>query len=343
MSLTCIGLRTHGMAMLVLAGVALAPQARARCSLSSTAFVAQDVRMDMGQVVILPTLPIGAVIKELVVPINQRNSVATCTGGGGSAIGRFVNAPQQIPVPGFSNVFATNIVGVGIRVYRDSGEIQAFYPHSLTFGAGTLSLAGGTFKVELIKTAAATGSGPIAPPGLFTSYYFDGDSQARPVLTSSFFGSGTTVVTPTCSVQAGSRNVVVDFGAVPSSAFSGVGSRVADRDFEIALDCRGSNLAQYQSRIAIRLDATQDVSNLPGVLPLTAAVDSATGIGIEMVRRSGTGELPVRFAQNIDLGLTTPSTQVFSLPLRARYIQTRAGKVTPGKANGRATFTIQYN
>lgn len=31
-----------------------------------------------------------------------------------------------------------------------------------------------------------------------------------------------------------------------------------------------------------------------------------------------------------------------SLPLRARYVQTQAGTVGAGTANGQATFTIQY-
>jgi hypothetical protein len=79
-------------------------------------------------------------------------------------------------------------------------------------------------------------------------------------------GSGTTVVSPTCEVQAGSRNIAVDFGSVPNTTFTGVGSKAVDRDFEIRLNCQGSNVAAYQSKIGIRLDADQDSSNMPGVL-----------------------------------------------------------------------------
>jgi type 1 fimbria pilin len=329
---------------LLLAGVLLATPAQARCTRTPANFVPQDVRMDMGQVVILPTLPVGAVIRELLVGIDQRNGAGTCTGAGGTANGRYLNAMQQIAVPGFSDVHATDVAGVGVRVYRDSGQIQSYYPHTLPLSAASsVNLIGGVFRVELIKTANVTGSGPIAPPGRFTTYYFDGDSPTRPILTSTFFGVGTTVVTPTCSVQAGSRNIVVNFGSVPGSAFSGVGTRAAERDFSIGLDCQGSNQEAYQSRIGIRLDAAQDPSNLPGVLPITVTADAASGIAIEMVQRSGTGEQPLRFAQPIDLGLTTPDTRGMVLSLRARYIQTRAGRVLPGKANGVATFTIQYN
>ncbi len=324
-------------------GWVLLPAAHAACTLNAGAFVPQDVQMDMAQVVILPSMPVGAVIKELVVGINQRDRIGRCSGGG-SAIGRFINAAQQQLVPGFSNVYATDVAGVGIRVYRDSGTVQSYYPHTLLVGAtDAASLAGGTFRVELIKTAQATGSGPIAPSGRFTTYYLDGDGPIKPVLVSTFRGTGTTVVSATCAVQAGSRNIVVAFGAVPASTFTGVGSRADNRDFDIRLDCQGGNLAQYQSLIGIRLDALQDSSSLPGVLPVTAAANAAAGVGIELVRRVGATESPLRFAEAISLGSTVVGASTLSLPLRARYIQTRAGRVTPGRADGAATFTIQYN
>ncbi|MBH1635265.1 fimbrial protein [Stenotrophomonas maltophilia] len=327
----------------LLAGTAVAGPALASCYITQSGFQPQDVTMDMGQIVILPSTPVGGVIKELIVPINQRNSVAYCDRWGGSASGRFVNAAQQNPVPGFSNVYATDVAGVGIRVYRDSGDIQTYYPHTLSLRSNTtLSLSGGRFRVELIKTAAQTGSGIIAPNGRFTTYYYDGDGAGRPVLTSTFKGSGTTVVSPTCEVQAGSRNIAVDFGSVANTTFTGVGSRAVDRDFEIRLNCQGSNVAAYQSKIGIRLDADQDSSNMPGVLKLSAATNSATRIGIQMVQRDGSTEREVRFGQTISVGTTTTGTSVMSLPLRARYVQTQAGTVGAGTANGQATFTIQY-
>lgn len=327
----------------VLGGVLLAGPALATCYITQQGFVAQDVQMDMGQIVILPNLPVGGVIKELIVPINQRDNIGYCDRWGGSANGRFVNAAQQSAVPGFSNVYATDVAGVGIRVYRDSGSIQTYYPHTLQLGGNrNLTLNGGRFRVELIKTAAQTGSGTIAPNGRFTTYYLDGDGPGRPELTSTFKGSGTTVVSPTCEVQAGSRNIPVDFGSVPNTSFTGVGSKAVNRDFDIRLNCQGSNLAQFQSKVGIRLDADQDGSNMPGVLKLSAAANSATRIGIQMVQRDGSSEREVRFGQTINVGTTTVGSSTLSLPLRARYVQTQAGTVGAGIANGQATFTIQY-
>jgi type 1 fimbria pilin len=327
-----------------ISGLALAPQAWASCSLSSSSYVPQDVQMDMGTVVILPTTPVGGVIKQLSVPITARDRIVTCDWRGGMAYGEYVNAAQRTAVSGFANVYATGVAGVGIRLYRDSGSIQTYYPHILSLGANTTgSLLGGYFRIELIKTAAVTGSGVIAPNGRFTTYYLDGSGTSRPVLTSTFKGSGTTVVSPTCNVQAGSKNIVVDFGSVPNTNFTGVGSRAVDRDFAIKLDCQGSNLAAYQSTVGITLNANQDSSNLPGVLQITSGSHAATRIGIELTNMSSGREASLQFGKTIDIGTTVTGTTVFSLPLRARYIQTQAGRVGAGDANGTATFTIQYN
>lgn len=328
----------------LLGGVLLAQQASAACRIQINGFVAQDVTMDMGQIVILPSTPVGGVIKEISESINQRDRVASCDyWSGGRSIGEYVNAAQKRPVPGFSDTYETDVPGVGIKLFRDSGSIQVYYPHQLTFGGNsTVTLIGGRFRIQLIKTAAQTGSGVIAPNGRFTTYYFDGDGPGRPVLTSTFRGSGTTVVSPTCEVQAGSRNIAVDFGSVANTTFTGVGSKAVDRDFEIRLNCQGSNVAAYQSKIGIRLDADQDSSNMPGVLKLSAASNSATRIGIQMVQRDGSTEREVRFGQTVNVGTTTTGTSTMTLPLRARYVQTQAGTVGAGVANGQATFTIQY-
>ena len=92
-------------ALAVLGGVLLAQQASAACRIQNSWFIAQDVTMDMGQIVILPSTPVGGVIKEISEPITQQNSVARCDSWtGGRSIGEYVNAAQKRPVAGFSNV-----------------------------------------------------------------------------------------------------------------------------------------------------------------------------------------------------------------------------------------------
>ena len=310
----------------------------------SAGFSPQDVRMDMGRVLIQPDLPVGAIIQTLQVPIIAKNSVGRCDYSGGYAQGEFVRNPAA--VPGFSDVYATDVPGVGIRLYREAGNISTFYPHRLNLGRNRqLNLVGGYFKVELVKTAAVTGSGPIASPGLFSTYYLDGSGRNNPLLTSTLTGQGTTIVTSSCQVDAGSRNIAVNFGTVSNRDFSGVGSRVNPRDFEIRMRCQGGNVAGMdQGLIKVRFDGTRDASNLPGVLAIDAGPASASGIGIQLNQTLGGTEQVVTLGEGVALGRTPINDSAeFVLPMRAYYIQTQPGTVGAGTGNGRATFTIEYH
>ena len=314
----------------------------AACYVSS-GFPPQDVQMDWGRVLIQPDLPVGAVIQTLQRPITGKNNAGYCNYGGFSR-GEFVRNPAA--VPGFSNVYQTDVPGVGIRVYREAGNISTYYPHQINFsGNRQLNLIGGYFKVDLVKTAAVTGAGPIGPPGLFTTYYLDGSGINRPVLTSTLTGQGVTIVTSSCQVDAGSKNIAVNFGSVSNRDFSGVGSRVNPRDFEIRMRCQGGNVAGMdQGLIKVRFDGTRDVSNLPGVLAIDAGPASASGIGIQLNQTLGGTEQVVTLGEGVALGRTPINDSAeFVLPMRAYYIQTQSGTVGAGTGNGRATFTIEYH
>src|SRR5690606_30109712 len=151
----------------------LAPAASAACSVAN-GFSAQDVTMDMGQVVIPPGLPVGAVIKEIQVPITARNDAIYCDGfSADMARGRYVQAEQSGGSTG-DNVHPTKVAGVGIRVWREGQSVRTYYPHDLSLSGGWFGqwygLEGGRFIVELVKTAQTTESGPIANNGRFTTY-----------------------------------------------------------------------------------------------------------------------------------------------------------------------------
>ncbi len=91
------------------------------------------------------------------------------------------------------------------------------------------------FEVELIKTATTTGSGTIFSSGLFTTNYTDGTGPGRARFTSTISGF---VITSTCEVDNGSRNIAVNFGTVPSNTFNGLGSKGPEHDFAINLICQ---------------------------------------------------------------------------------------------------------
>src|SRR5690606_8067655 len=151
----------------------LAPAASAACRVAN-GFSAQDVTMDMGQVVIPPGLPVGAVIKEIQVPITARNDAIYCDGfSADMARGRYVQAEQSGGSTG-DNVHPTKVAGVGIRRRRVGQSVRTYYPHDPSWSGGWFGqwygLEGGRFIVELVKTAQTTESGPIANNGRFTTY-----------------------------------------------------------------------------------------------------------------------------------------------------------------------------
>ncbi|HHW4678536.1 MAG TPA: fimbrial protein [Xylella sp.] len=324
----------------------MAPSLQAACKIN-TDFIPQDIILNVKRVLIQPSLPIGGRI-ILLSYINKTGTYGSCDSNGGRLLARF--AHPMTAVNGLKNVFETDVPGVGIRLYREAGNVSGGkasddYPYEVDLRPNSnLYISDGYFQVELIKTAATTGSGSLSSNGLFTTYYIENIGPNRPVLTSTLVGSGITVVTSTCEVDFGSKNIAVNFGKVSSTTFNGIGSKGPDRDFAIKLICHGGNVAEAdQGMISVRIDAAQDISKQPGVLAITPSKDTASGIGIELVDVLNGSEHQIEFGQGIELGKTSiNASNTFTLPMRARYIQTQAGKVGPGAANGTATFTIEY-
>ncbi|WP_312369813.1 fimbrial protein [Stenotrophomonas sp.] len=330
--------------LLVVAASAASQSALASCRISPLAsFVAQDIDLSMGPISVPPGLPVNGVIAKrtfLVAPKPASQFICGLFVSNFTTIEFFPARKAVIPP-----IFATDVPGVGVTLVINMVPVlmtPLYYPGTVgLFVQNQFYIPNGTLEITFIKTAEVVGSGQVAPAGLFSRQYLDGDGPGKPVLTASFRGAGTSIVPPTCKASAGSVNIAVDLGKVSSGSFTGVGSVSPSRDFSIDLDC--GSLDKVGATIGVRLEAAQDVSGAPGVLRLAAGADSAQGVGIQLLQRQGAGESQVRFAENIVLATAPVSAGRLSLPMRARYMQTQAGKVTPGKGNGVATFTIQYN
>lgn len=330
--------------LLIVAASVVSQSALASCRINPLAsFVAQDIDLSMGPISVPPGLPVNGVIAKrtfLVAP--KPASQFVC----GLFVANYITldyspARKTVILP----VVATDVPGVGVTLVINMVPVMstAMYYSGMVMLAiqNQFYIPSGTLEITFIKTAEVVGSGQVAPTGLFSRQYLDGDGSGKPVLTASFRGAGTSIIPPTCKASADSINIAVDLGKVSSSSFTGVGSVSPSRDFSIDLDC--GSLDKAGATIGVRLDAVQDASGVPGVLRLSGGADSAEGVGIQLLQRQGAGESQVRFAENIVLATAPVSAGRLSLPMRARYMQTQAGKVTPGKGNGVATFTIQYN
>jgi len=307
------------------------PTAKAECWRVSVEFIQN---LDMGSVLIDPKLPVGAVIATKKFPQTpSTRNVLDCrfNVGGGNAYGVVA---QGAPVPGFSNVFTTGIAGVGIRVgvYEANGKLDNYFPFHFVLANNIIvtQFAGSYFQVDLIKTDAITGSGTAAS-GTFARTFGD---DKLPYTTINIQANGLTIVTPTCAVDAGSQNILVQLGKVPRKNFTGVGSTAGTKPFNIQLNCAAG--VGVNNAVHLRMDATADPYGQPGTLQVNQSADHAKGVGIQVLDKAGT---PVKFGEDALVGPSKDGSYV--LPFTARYIQA-ASDVTVGPANGVATFTIKY-
>ncbi|MDR6730826.1 fimbrial protein [Delftia lacustris] len=125
---------------------------------------------------------------------------------------------------------------------------------------------------------------------------------------------------PTCRVSASTINLPLGNVFFPSS--TPVGTTANEQAFNISLNRAGGNSAT------------------------ASQASNATGVAIQITRL----DTPLKFGQNSAAAGNTnqwfAGSAVFGqgkldIPLKARYLKT-AAQVTPGKANGAATFTMSY-
>ncbi|EBT2498146.1 type 1 fimbrial protein [Salmonella enterica] len=232
-----------------------------------------------------------------------------------------------------NGIAATNVPGVGIRIYFYNGVIPdncfASYRGPTTWWWN--GYYRNTWQIQLIKTGPING-GKLQSGG-YASFGVDSATGRFLVTTLTNGGGGGTIVPTGCTVTT--PTVAVPLGQRKKSDFTGPGSTTPWQDFSVTLNCNKN------ARINVRIDATPDsLAGPQGVMRLDKESGNmeATGIGIQIGYRPD-GSL-VQFGEE-KYYRTSRSGGNENVELRARYYQT-AQNVTAGKANGTATFTLTY-
>ncbi|SFP34431.1 Pilin (type 1 fimbria component protein) [Pseudomonas sp. NFPP07] len=253
--------------------------------------------------------------------------------------------------PGFTDVFQTNISGLGIKWWGTwkarnfPGGLTMPIVDPSTFSPGPTGWKNGdtypqTIWVELIKI------GPIEKGTLSvqttTTMRFNcqlGGCQNWGVSVSN---TSTVLAGPTCTVSTPA--IPVSMGNIATTIFTGMGTTSPPRPFTITLACSGGEQGTAISSYVTLTDVSRP-DNTSTTLSLTSA-STASGLGIHILKEDvvlGYGP-DSSSAGNINqwkAGTIAQGVSVFQIPLSARYVQI-APNVSPGSANGLATFTMSY-
>lgn len=317
--------------------------ALASCAFLDSRFDANaTVNLNLGNIVVQRDAPIGTVVATINdTALGGRNNFFQCTTGGFVtqwAAGSGAFTPVNY---GGQTLYQSGIPGLAFRVVTPgAGSTAGRYgtgalPRSLT-GVSCASSAGnwyrlcggtwGNYRLQLVKIAATTGSGPLTS-GSITQALVVGESN----IINYTIASGS-VQTVACSVT--NSNITVTMARTKNTDFSGVGSASADADLAIRLNCDAST----NVGLTISPGSSGAANAAQGIFKLdnSTAADTASGVGVQVRYNS----VPVALGSRMSI-TTTAADGAYDIPLKARYIQTDA-KVMPGKADANATFTMTY-
>ncbi|MDR9889187.1 fimbrial protein [Pseudenterobacter timonensis] len=275
--------------------------------------------ISFGNVTVQRDAPVGSVIATATTgAYNGGNSIAGCTE---AWTYRWELTQWRTLSASGNNIYSTNLPGVGIRLTNTASNRPLPYDQSVP-GNTYILIGNDGVKAELIKTGNITSgtltNGVLARASVMNQFYF-----ANVTL------NGTsTVKSEACTVTT--NLVDVPMGDHRESEFSGVGFTTDWVNFDIGLTC------DIGARINVRIDAAADpTAGSQGVMQLDSG--GATGVGIQLHYRPD--DATVQYGQERFYWQSIYGNEI--VQLKARYYQT-AGTITPGTANGTATFTLSY-
>ena len=329
---------------LIIMGCTLSLEGYAACT-ANTGFIPIDISMNVGRVVVRPSDAVGTVLRRASFPITPNNSTISCDRNAGVIQAVLSQNPTLSPA-GNDSVYNTNVQGIGIRLYRDAGSGSGFsdyYPYSRSLSASqNYVLGAGFFIVEIIKTAASTGSGALTA-GRYSSYH-SRDDVSKPFLTSTVYGNAITIASSSCELL-GDINKTVQLPTVNKPDFKGIGSTQGSQDFDLNFLCNGGiNPTAYEesNKISLNFDYTLAANTTNVLANNSPASTRASGVGIQLKTNYNNVSKIIAKNEKLELGTVKSNQNIqYNVPLSASYYQTDA-VVTPGKVSSVATVTIQY-
>lgn len=311
--------------------------AHAECVLVSGSLSGSSLFMDMGRVMIDPNTPAGTVVAKRTWPLGEGTTAYRCIGDNSFDAKMVMGVSQD----NGNRVWPTNIPGIGLRFsLKIEQSMTLTYADKITLNSGSgsdVSMKKATFTLEIVKTAALSGSGPVAA-GQYTS--FGNMAAGSSLLTTWMRENSLIIVSPSCQVS-NSNKFNIDMGDASLAAFKGVGSTAGGRDFSINLQCSGG-IGVAGTRVNMTLDGNmaENTAAAQGVLRNEQkGTHVANGIGVQVLDKT---HHPVEFKRATPVAtLTSQANQFLSIAYFARFYQ-YLPEVTSGEVQAHMVFNIDY-
>ncbi|MEJ8856434.1 fimbrial protein [Variovorax robiniae] len=251
------------------------------------------------------------------------------------------------PVSGYTNIYPTNIAGLGVRYTVDAPQCGAsgLVLSSAGKTAVTCSYPGldtnpvkrsVNVKVEFVATGNNLGTGTLTTIPSIQYWVTPSDGTTAWAQPDPFSGSASgTVSSLTCSINT--RDVSVALEKAAAQDMPSVGSTVGVQSFQLSLTCPAG------IKVAMTLSDSVTPANRTSTVTLAPA-STAKGIGIQIINKDANPILmgpDSPAAGNMNqwvVGSSVPGT--FNIPLAARYIRT--GTISGGTVKALVTYTMSY-
>ncbi|OAE12400.1 hypothetical protein AZH11_13205 [Pseudomonas simiae] len=241
-------------------------------------------------------------------------------------------------------VYATGLPGVGFAMMaRDPGQPMRAISHTGTTLLNTKHNKPNGWGLQGRVYLVATGpvSAGTIPSRNIARYTLTNVTTASPGYVAVNFTNAVIAPPrrPTCRVSAPS--IAMSVGRIASRDFKGPGSFAGSVTQDITLECAGGTGGTQDVFITIT-DQT-DKANRSDRLTLTRT-SNARGVALQLLHgaqlvRYGADSAAVGNLNQWQVGST--GNGKVTIPLTARYVQTEQ-TITPGVANGLASFTLSY-
>lgn len=276
-------------------------------------------------------LPIGGVIYDTQGWVGSGDAYVECMGLFQQYIGTgFISGPSEVTVPGKTDVYATGLAGVGIRVawsssvntpaHMEGGEMMRSARRRTPIPRNHYAPAQ-RWWIQLIKT------GPINS-GTFSMnpvrIYYDDELTNQ----LNFLSSQVVFQKRGCVATGATQTVMLQQSHI--GQFKGVGSTARPRAFSIDLDCDDGVKVSY------RISGLHETES---VLKNSAGPDLASGIGVQLLKADGVQ--PFLLGEKYVLGTADRPNSAMKIELQARYYQFQE-QIRPGLIVTNATVTLFY-